>query len=173
MRMNCIQASFLGVFLCFVALRITSAVIIKPGVCPPERFYNSTLFPPPSCESDGECPGDKKCCLDNNARFCKTPAKERGKSCLKTPPKKFPSMKRCNDECSSDSECAPGSKCCFKICGNKCLPKRVKKGSCPKVPVMNCLIAERPLCINDAGCPGQEKCCPSGCSSKCQAVVKG
>ncbi|KAG8565503.1 hypothetical protein GDO81_012880 [Engystomops pustulosus] len=163
-----IQVSFLGIFLCFLVVTISSAVLVKPGVCPPERVYISKESAPPSCENDRNCPGDKKCCEDNGARFCKPPAQEKGGSC--------PSSKRiaqCDDMCSSDSECAPGAKCCFLNCGKRCYPPgKAKPGSCPNERPIYCLMKERLLCYDDTGCPDKEKCCRDGCTEMCKEPVR-
>ncbi|XP_040292020.1 WAP four-disulfide core domain protein 3-like [Bufo bufo] len=164
MKMNGIQASLLGLLVCVVALRTSSAQIVKPGVCPPERFFTSIYHTKTrDCENDNNCLGNKKCCKDNGYTICKPPAQERGGTCPENPNK---TTKRCNDMCTSDSECAPGIKCCFKGCGKTCLPSvGEKKGSCGIRP--SCLIAERPYCNGDSGCQGDEKCCQPVCTVKC------
>ncbi|XP_044151937.1 perlwapin-like isoform X1 [Bufo gargarizans] len=164
MKMNGIQASLLGLLICVVALRTSSAQTVKPGMCPPERFL-ITSFPTITreCENDNECTGNKKCCKDNGYSICKPPAKERAGTCPENPNK---TTKRRDDFCTSDSECAPGSKCCLKDGGKTCLPSvGEKKGSCGYKP--SCFIEERPYCNGDTGCSGDEKCCQPVCTQKC------
>ncbi|KAG9463319.1 hypothetical protein GDO78_021991 [Eleutherodactylus coqui] len=74
--MKRLQASFLGLLLWSVVLMVSSSNgTNKPGKCPKERRYTKTdSNPDKSCQNDGECDGEKKCCLDNGFRFCKMPA---------------------------------------------------------------------------------------------------
>ncbi|XP_063281932.1 waprin-Phi3-like [Pelobates fuscus] len=107
-----------------LALLFTSVIVIKakvkPGICPSERYYTpSTDIPHALCTRDSQCDGDKKCCLDNDYKFCKPPAKERSGKC---PPTKETEIKNRQDICTSDSECADGCKCCFGSNGKTCLP---------------------------------------------------
>ncbi|XP_040292021.1 whey acidic protein-like [Bufo bufo] len=171
MKMNGIQASLLGLLVCVVALRTSSAQAAKPGVCPLERFFNSTYaVKTESCREDSDCPGNKKCCSDNGFKFCKPPAKRRIGSCPVNPSGTAIS-ERCDDMCTADSECAPKTKCCLKGCGKTCVPSNGdKKGFCGLEGY--CLIAERPHCDTDAGCPGFEKCCRPGCTQTCVKPLK-
>ncbi|KAM3923063.1 WAP four-disulfide core domain protein 3 [Leptodactylus fuscus] len=169
-RMNPIQVSFLGLLLCSFTQSLSSAETTKPGECPPERFYIKRVESQPmTCTYDSDCPGDKKCCKDNESKFCKPPAKVRSGSCP-TNPHKTVSYEPCNDGCTSDSECAPGSKCCFTKCGRICTPSvGEKKGFCKvEVPKIYCLIAQRPICNDDTSCPNNEKCCLHGCGNNCE-----
>lgn len=172
MRMNRIQASFLGLVLCFIALRISSAETEKPGKCPPERFYRSNGFTSSLCKNDSECSGNQKCCSDNGFKICKPPAEERKGSC----PTKQPgttTSNRCDDTCTSDSECAKGAKCCYRDCGLACGPSiGVKKGFCDSEEVIMCFRAERSFCNDDTGCPDDEKCCQYTCATKCKKPLK-
>ncbi|KAG8540094.1 hypothetical protein GDO81_019865 [Engystomops pustulosus] len=171
MKMSPIQASFLGVFLCLVALRITSGATEKDGVCPPERFYkkiNPNEVSPPPCKNDAGCPENQKCCSDNGARFCKPPARERDGSCP-TSPTVTPTSERSSDMCTSDSKCAPGALCCFVDSGKRCTPDLgEKKGSCVSASRLFCSRPQRSLCLNDTGCSGTSKCCRVMCGMMCK-----
>ncbi|XP_071968130.1 whey acidic protein-like isoform X1 [Engystomops pustulosus] len=169
MKMSPIQVSFLGVFLCLVVRSITSACNERPGVCPPERFYNSSEKMESQCEDDSECPGDKKCCEDNGVKFCKPPAEGRNGTC---PPCSYQEgiTERRDDVCSADSDCAPGSLCCFTDSKKECTSTEEKEGFCGIAKF--CFLPQRPLCKNDTGCPGKEKCCPSECIDMCLPPLK-
>ncbi|XP_063315193.1 WAP four-disulfide core domain protein 5-like isoform X2 [Pelobates fuscus] len=159
-----------------LALLLTTVIVIKadhhekPGVCPPERHFTPySDIPHDKCKSDTECEGDKKCCPDNDYKFCKPPAKERSGEC---PPAPKPEIKNREDFCSSDSECAAGSKCCFGSNGKTCLPcDKVKAGNCKQTEVIQCVLPERSLCNTDCSCPNDEKCCPKDCHFECQKPV--
>ncbi|KAM4691835.1 uncharacterized protein WCC33_016630 [Rhinophrynus dorsalis] len=156
----------LGLLLCIAVLSTSAQEGSKPGVCPPERYYNSS-YPEKCaelCTDDSDCEGDKKCCPDNCYKVCKTPAQTRPGCC----PIVQYSGTRCDDECSSDSECPGESKCCMGSCGMFCEPQvEDKPGTCSQEPYL-CFVAERDICFSDSSCPGDEKCCPSGCRYTCQ-----
>ncbi|KAE8576436.1 hypothetical protein XENTR_v10004185 [Xenopus tropicalis] len=160
--MNTGQICVIGLLLCAVGLCTSAA---KPGRCPPEAFLaEKYLSHTNRCRSDGDCGGNKKCCMDNGENFCKPPAHERPGACpfgTRVPRK--------TDYCTSDSMCPVGSKCCFREGGRTCLPSvGVKKGSCPPGIMINCFVPMRSGCQSDSTCPGNEKCCRSGCYSECK-----
>ncbi|XP_066443335.1 WAP four-disulfide core domain protein 3 isoform X1 [Eleutherodactylus coqui] len=169
MKISRLQASFLGLLLCSVILMVSSSSSYdtdKPGECPKERRYTSSGRESNEnfCKNDGECDGVKKCCSDNDFKFCKMPAAERPGSCPN--PSEIPSNTN-DDMCTSDSECAPKAKCCTTKGGNTCWPSvGEKNGVCPS-PNRVCVRGVRPSCNSDTGCPNVEKCCSYNCSSVC------
>ncbi|KAJ1123317.1 hypothetical protein NDU88_001788 [Pleurodeles waltl] len=147
-----------------------TTVMVKPGLCPPERYANLNVVRSNStyCHNDGECPTDKKCCKDNFDMICKVPAADRPGTC----PPEDPSAERKDDFCTSDSECAEGCKCCFVNGQKTCLPTvGEKEGYCKPNPI-RCFIPGRYACVNDSGCPKDEKCCSSQCATQCLPPLK-
>ncbi|XP_041435070.1 perlwapin-like isoform X1 [Xenopus laevis] len=152
-----------GLLLLFTTVLSTS-VADKPGECPSVRFLAETFWSRYNrCECDDNCEGNKKCCMDNGEKFCKSPAQERPGTCPNGT-----NLPRATDFCTSDSECPDVSKCCFNEGGKTCLPPvKEKMGSCPPKEVINCFVPMRSTCESDSTCPGDDKCCPSGCYKEC------
>ncbi|OCT56508.1 hypothetical protein XELAEV_18000015mg [Xenopus laevis] len=161
------QICVFGLLLCTTVLS-TSVPAGRPGKCPPERLLAHNDFSKSKrCESDYNCEGNKKCCMDNGKKICKPPAQERPGTCPYGT-----NLPRATDFCTSDSECADGSKCCFNDGGKTCLPfVKEKMGSCPPRNIIYCFVPVRNTCTSDSTCPGDYKCCPSGCHRECLKAV--
>ncbi|XP_069507316.1 WAP four-disulfide core domain protein 3-like isoform X6 [Ambystoma mexicanum] len=142
----------------------------KPGICPPQRYHEKDPFNDAYCDTDEDCTGNKKCCVDNFDKMCKPPAKDGAYKCPTTSYDET-SPKR-TDFCSSNSECAPNATCCMKNGGKTCHPSvGVKSGECPPDPI-RCIRGIRPACLDDSTCQGNEKCCSSKCGMECLPPIK-
>ncbi|KAG8546877.1 hypothetical protein GDO81_029614 [Engystomops pustulosus] len=147
-----------------------SMMAVRPGECPPERYYKLKESGYQDCVNDEDCDEGLKCCTDNGSKLCKPPDKEKDGKC----PESAPITERCTDMCSSDSECPSTSKCCFTQCGKECVPDFGEKdGACEMKDVATCIWAQRSLCTKDGGCWSNRKCCPNGCARRCLNPVSG
>ncbi|XP_077107777.1 uncharacterized protein LOC143765216 [Ranitomeya variabilis] len=155
---------------------------IKPGSCPPQRYYIKSEHEVYHrlCVRDTECPGDFKCCLDNGHTICKPPVKEKTGTCPSFT-NALSSAEKCNDHCTSDSECPGTFKCCLKTCGRSCVPtlhdmgkpsngSTARTGFCPQEEISNCAVKERAFC-DAPSCLDGYKCCPKICRTECQKTL--
>ncbi|KAM3838834.1 whey acidic protein-like [Vipera latastei] len=97
------------------------------------------------------------------------PAAIRGYCPRRSPSGRHPLF--CRSGCRRDSSCAlsfPGRKCCRYGCRESCVPPvEEHPGDCPKMPVLQTLVACNHTCTDDRQCPPEEKCCYDGCGLAC------
>ncbi|XP_006154582.1 antileukoproteinase [Tupaia chinensis] len=101
-----------------------AATAFKAGACPPIKAAQCLAFEEPMCNSDWNCPENKKCCADVCGIKCLAPVtvssqvKKPGKcpkvdgQCMMLNPPNF---------CEEDKECQDNLKCCMGMCGKVCV----------------------------------------------------
>uniref|UniRef100_A0A672MF30 WAP domain-containing protein n=1 Tax=Sinocyclocheilus grahami TaxID=75366 RepID=A0A672MF30_SINGR len=97
----------------------------KPGECPPQSFGIKSCNT--SCNSDSNCPNNKKCCSNGCGHYCTAPYKVKAGQCPK--PKK---TQACAESCFHDGQCPATQKCCPTTCGHcfihmACVPCLLKQ----------------------------------------------
>ncbi|MEE6473454.1 hypothetical protein FKM82_010038 [Ascaphus truei] len=106
----------LGLVLCSVG--IWAAVTpVKPGQCPAIKGKCPAKLPKPTCQTDSDCAGNKKCCKSCGNK-CEDPEPEKpGKCPVPVTRCAFPPP---TPKCKSDSQCTGTKKCCTPVCGKQC-----------------------------------------------------
>ncbi|XP_074083436.1 WAP four-disulfide core domain protein 18-like isoform X2 [Macrotis lagotis] len=112
---------FLVALLTLVSLassRLSNEGTVKPGKCPVVLMWYSSINPPKKCENDGQCHGQKKCCLNSSEKRCINPLREKPGKCA-------PVLTRClilfqTISCEDDAFCPGIMKCCMCAMGKIC-----------------------------------------------------
>ncbi|XP_041432930.1 perlwapin-like isoform X3 [Xenopus laevis] len=163
------QICVFGLLLCTAVLS-TSVPAGRPGKCPPERLLAHNDFSKSKrCESDYNCEGNKKCCMDNGKKICKPPA-QAGKP-GHCPPERFLAETYFFGKiCESDSNCEGKQKCCMdngdKFCKS---PAQERPGTCP---YGTNLPRATDFCTSDSECADGSKCCFNDGGKTCLPFVK-
>ncbi|KAM4652024.1 uncharacterized protein O3C94_014355 [Discoglossus pictus] len=88
--------------------------IVKPGNCPKVSPFDLELCSK-SCQSDGNCEGNQKCCPTScDGLQCKVPDDKPGYC----PPESSVTACDAQTTCSVDSKCKGSLKCCPSSCGS-------------------------------------------------------
>ncbi|KAM6147480.1 antileukoproteinase-like [Erethizon dorsatum] len=98
----------------------------KAGACPPRKHVLCIRYEEPECNSDWQCPGEKRCCPDFCSIRCLDPS-DISKSAMKKPGKCPVVNAEClmlnpPNFCEKDSQCEGNLKCCKSMCGKICVP---------------------------------------------------
>ncbi|XP_047396803.1 antileukoproteinase-like [Sciurus carolinensis] len=98
---------------------------LKAGACPVRPRVQCFRFEKPECQSDWQCGGKKRCCLDYCGFKCLDPVAI--PKPVNNKPGKCPVvdgqclMLNPPNRCESDSECDLDFKCCMGMCGKLCV----------------------------------------------------
>ncbi|CAG5125344.1 unnamed protein product [Candidula unifasciata] len=94
---------------------------VKNGTCPAST-RNDTFYCVDTCNNDGDCRGDDKCCQDGCARSCRTPLNNvcQTKTCPENSYCLTPEMNPCTSAtvCYKVGDCVPCGPVCYIQCPN-------------------------------------------------------
>uniref|UniRef100_A0A803KGA0 WAP domain-containing protein n=1 Tax=Xenopus tropicalis TaxID=8364 RepID=A0A803KGA0_XENTR len=142
----------------------------KPGKCPePVNIDSCDRSLKHECDTDPQCPANRKCCHNGCRKRCLHPLEDKRDSCPYYDASlcglDFPS----DDECKVDGQCPGKERCCCSNCRLECTPTViVKPGQCP-APGRWCPAGPpQHKCQTDADCTGKDKCCEECGGHKCR-----
>ncbi|KAJ7381019.1 hypothetical protein OS493_004614 [Desmophyllum pertusum] len=174
--------------LCQKKCQIASAAIVKvkPGRCPWRRsILRLCLLRGDTCQSDGDCRGDDKCCHDGCTRSCARPISEDKPGTCPKIAKNNAFCDKKGDMCDKDTDCPGVASVASMAARGTAASQRMREGlslgvfphakTTPKTgrvstfrlhPPENCSDTTD-KCGDDSQCPGRAKCCATGCLQEC------
>ncbi|XP_053566938.1 WAP four-disulfide core domain protein 5-like [Bombina bombina] len=98
-------------------------VRVKRGICPLDLDYPkcdpATMTERAQCQTDRDCPGQRKCCISGCRSRCVLPLQQGG--CPAYDPSICIYTKPLPNECHRDDQCPGAQRCCCLNCRRQCI----------------------------------------------------